>query len=243
MLKKYFKSLWVYNKKLRQEYIIDMASRIEKPVMKYLDLGCDNGSFTQKVRKACRAKAVYGIEINSKRAKEAEKKDILVKESDLNIKFPYKSNTFDLVTADQVIEHLVDVDNFVSEIHRVLKPDGYAIVCTENLASFHNILALIFGSQPFTGPNISSKFRIGYHPIGPKTAKESIYNTAPNELEDHKRVMTYKALISLFRFYEFEIVTGKGFGYLPLPPLMGNILAAVDKNHSQFILVVVRKKN
>jgi ubiquinone/menaquinone biosynthesis C-methylase UbiE len=42
-------------------------------------------------------------------------------------KLPYESNTFDIVTAFDVIEHIVDDHLAVSEIFRVLKPGGMLI--------------------------------------------------------------------------------------------------------------------
>ena len=68
---------------------------------------------------------------------------------DLNKKFPIKDNSVDVVVSDQVIEHLTDVvDNFVKEIFRILKPEGYAVISTENLSSWNNLFALLFGYGP-----------------------------------------------------------------------------------------------
>ena len=36
-------------------------------------------------------------------------------------KFPIESESIDVVFANQVIEHLINIDNFVSETYRVLK--------------------------------------------------------------------------------------------------------------------------
>lgn len=66
-----------------------------------------------------------------------------------------------LFIQNPVIEHLFDTDNFVSESFRILKPGGYTIVSTVNLASWHNIFALILGYQPFDFANISIKGTIG----------------------------------------------------------------------------------
>ena len=42
-------------------------------------------------------------------------------------------NTFDTVISFQVIEHIEDDNQFVKEIHRVLKPGGKAIIATPNI--------------------------------------------------------------------------------------------------------------
>lgn len=41
---------------------------------------------------------------------------------------PFKDNTFDLITILEVLEHLYDHSSIVSEIYRVLKPDGMVLM-------------------------------------------------------------------------------------------------------------------
>lgn len=48
------------------------------------------------------------------------------------IKIPYQDNTFDAVVSLQVIEHIQDDSNYISEIHRVLKNNGIFILTTPN---------------------------------------------------------------------------------------------------------------
>ncbi|WP_417557789.1 class I SAM-dependent methyltransferase [Mesoflavibacter zeaxanthinifaciens] len=43
-----------------------------------------------------------------------------------------KSNSFDCIVSFQVIEHIKDVHSFMSEIKRLLKPDGKAYISTPN---------------------------------------------------------------------------------------------------------------
>lgn len=45
---------------------------------------------------------------------------------------PFGDNQFDVVITFQVIEHIQDDFNFLKEIHRVLKPGGFAIITTPN---------------------------------------------------------------------------------------------------------------
>ena len=51
---------------------------------------------------------------------------------DPNGPLPYEDATFDLVYSDWVIEHIADVDSFVSEVGRVLKPGGWFCAWTPN---------------------------------------------------------------------------------------------------------------
>jgi SAM-dependent methyltransferase len=55
--------------------------------------------------------------------------------------FPYKDNSFDLVTAMEVIEHVsTSPKKFLGEVARVLRPGGYLYVATPNAACWAKIL-------------------------------------------------------------------------------------------------------
>lgn len=60
---------------------------------------------------------------------------------DLNEKLPYASNFFDEIYCKSVIEHILNLQIFVSEIYRVLKKGGKVFIRTDNAAylPFHLI--------------------------------------------------------------------------------------------------------
>jgi 2-polyprenyl-3-methyl-5-hydroxy-6-metoxy-1,4-benzoquinol methylase len=45
---------------------------------------------------------------------------------------PFKAETFDLVTANMVVEHIKDPQNFLADIYRVLRPNGRFLFHTPN---------------------------------------------------------------------------------------------------------------
>ncbi len=47
--------------------------------------------------------------------------------------FPFQDNQFDTIITFQVIEHIKKDDEFIKEIHRVLKPGGVALMTTPNI--------------------------------------------------------------------------------------------------------------
>jgi ubiquinone/menaquinone biosynthesis C-methylase UbiE len=49
------------------------------------------------------------------------------------LRLPFANASFDAVGALQAIEHVAQTDDFVSEMARVLKPDGFAYVTTPNV--------------------------------------------------------------------------------------------------------------
>ncbi len=48
--------------------------------------------------------------------------------ADLNGKLPFKDEQFEVVCADQVLEHVKDLIGLVYEVHRVLRPGGVFLV-------------------------------------------------------------------------------------------------------------------
>lgn len=122
--------------------------------------------------------------------------------------FPFEDNLFDAVIALELIEHLYDPDHFLEEVYRVLKPSGYFILSTPNLASIHNRIALLFGFQPFS-MNPSHRFRIGHitdtfrlHKYNPDVGVKREF--------DHIRLFTYRALKDLLKRYGFKVIKSYG---------------------------------
>lgn len=66
---------------------------------------------------------------------------------------PYTDASYDLVTATEIIEHLENCRQFLSEIHRVLRPGGICILTTPNILNINSRLRnLWFGFPVLFGP-------------------------------------------------------------------------------------------
>ncbi|MGH9013424.1 MAG: class I SAM-dependent methyltransferase [Acidimicrobiia bacterium] len=118
------------------------------PPGKLLDVGCGRGAFGSFVRKQL-GWEVHGVELIDDFVAEAAKRlhsaqAVAISEAPL----PFPSDSFDLVFAGEIIEHLVDTDAFLAEIARVTQPGGTVIVTTPNLASFENRLRILLGLYP-----------------------------------------------------------------------------------------------
>ncbi len=232
MIKQYFRYLRNAAVQSYENAILECIETVDVPVS-VLDCGCDNGEWTLRLgTKAGRAK-LFGIEIIEQSVFKARDKGVRCICSDLNRQFPFQDKSMDIIHANQVIEHLHDTDMFVREIKRLLKPGGYAVICTENLSSWHNIISLMCGWQPFSLTNVSeTKFQIG-NPL-------AIHNQKPTENPNswqHMRVFSYRGLKELFEEYDFEVERYLGSGYYPLPAWAGR----VDPRHAAFLTIKVRK--
>jgi SAM-dependent methyltransferase len=227
-----------YLKGLRDKAMVgysgDIISLAEhNPGAFVLDLGCDNGEWTLKLGEKIGSKNLFGVEINADALEAAKGRGISVKPGDLEEKIGYPPEFFDVVHANQVIEHLSGTEDFVREVHRLLKPGGYAIICTENLSSWHNIISLLFGFMPMSSSNFSEKvYNVG-NPFALHSNEATVY---PKSWQ-HVRVLSIRGLKDIFTLHGFTVEKVLGSGYYPLPSFFGKI----DPTHAAFITVKLRK--
>lgn len=206
-----------------------------------LDVGCDDGAWTEQIRERAgiAPSLVSGIEIVDDRRALAEARGYSVRPGDLEQRWPFDDEEFELVHANQVIEHVKRLDHFVLEARRVLKPGGHALICTENLASWHNIGALFAGYQPFSVTNISNTGAIG----NPLAMHEKCCGLEHGESWQHIHVITTVALRQIFEAHGFQIETTFGGGYHPLRGRAARAMVKRDLRHAHFIGVLARKSN
>lgn len=206
-----------------------------------LDLGVGDGENTLKIAKAIGVRKTIGIDIDVSIIKEASKKKIDVIRADIARDLPVADESIDVVFSSMCIEHMLDVDHFVTEVWRVLRPYGYAIITTDNLASIHNIVALVLSNQPGTGPTISTKYVIGFHPLMPSVTMPDWVRSLKQASTKHITVMAYKGIIKVFELYGFKVEKVIGCGYVPFPRAIGRLITKIDPGHSLFLVLKVRK--
>lgn len=219
-----------YEKNLNN--ILELIERNKK--IFFLDLGCDDGTWTKKVIRKIKSINNYGVEIIDKQRKKAIKKSIKAVKSNLNERLPYNNAIFDIVHANQVIEHIKDTDLFISEIFRVLKKGGYSVISTENLASWHNIFALILGYMPFSLTNTTNKIGALGNPLDVHSDDPFCWLASSWQ---HQRVFTTKGWKHLFELHGFKVEKILGAGYYPF----GNLFSNIDPYHSEFVTFKIRK--
>jgi 2-polyprenyl-3-methyl-5-hydroxy-6-metoxy-1,4-benzoquinol methylase len=191
-----------------------------------LDIGCNDGEFTVKIANRIGANNVYGIEIDRAKVDLSSKKEIKVAICDLNGKLPFDNDSFDIITANQVIEHLYSPSNAFKEVYRLLKKGGYAVFSTLNLCSWHNIFFMIFGMQPL-GMHLC-EIQIGNIFYG-------------GETHGHIRLFSLKALKDMAWYYGFRVKQTMGSGYYPFPLPISRVLSHLDRTHPVYITIKMYK--
>lgn len=215
---------------LNQRNILAAIER--NPDAKLVDLGCDDGTWTRRLGEAAGTTRLFGVEIVEERLLAARAVGVDAIRGDLAAPLALPDDSFDVVHANQVIEHLPDVDRFAAEILRILKPGGYAVISTENGSSWHNIAAAVLGWQIFSSTNVSTR-RLG---IGNPMAIQR-GNTIGLASWTHKTIFNYRGLVEFFLAHGFVSPVVYGAGYHPLPAALGRW----DARHAHFITIKVRK--
>ena len=101
---------------------------------KMLDLGSALGDSLIAAKKLG-WKEIMGVELSEFATKEARKKGLDVKIGTLkSSRFP--QNHFDVVTIQDVIEHVEDPVSELKNVQKVLKPGGYAFIVTPDVSGF-----------------------------------------------------------------------------------------------------------
>ncbi len=223
------------NARLLNDQQVITSLKAISPIHTLLDIGCWDGELTLKYIEAAKPKKILGLELVEVEAKKARERGIetvaVFADKDL---WPYADNSIDCVVSNQLVEHLTNIDHFLSEAYRVLKPGGYLVTSTNNLSSWHNIGALVLGWTPFDFTNCSTKVLGIGNPLAVHRGES-----------DHHATWTHKCIYNPRWFKEWSEAYGlkhvktRGAGYYPLPAKVG----AWFPGHAAFMILTSRKPN
>jgi SAM-dependent methyltransferase len=211
---------------VNNQTIVEQAIPVPDGVL--VDLGCGDGSFTAEFAARARPARTVGIETEPTLAARAEQRGIEVEASDLGGPLPFADQTVDAIVSNQVIEHLSDTDVFLREIRRVLKPQGYAVLSTNNLASWHNVASLVAGWQPM--PNHVSDEVIVGNPLNVDDQNDG----SPYPM--HRRIFTNRALRELAAHHGLRNDVDLTAGYYPLGRRLSRLATRIDRRHGAFLV-------
>ena len=135
-----------------------------QPLGRLLDIGCGFGGLTRLVAEHLSIAEAHGIDADAVALEEARTKGIVthcVEVRTASLAFP--DGFFDLVTSFGMLDYLPDFDPLLREVHRVLRPGGYALISLPNLAGWQNRLFLLLGYQ-LRDVEVSRDKVVGVHP-------------------------------------------------------------------------------
>lgn len=199
-----------------------------------LDVGCGSGDLGGMIKQKFNA-SVHGTEINDVAIEKAAKQGILVKHADIEEGWPYKDKQFNVVTATEIIEHVVDPDHVLVEAKRVLKKNGYLVITTPNLSAWFNRIIFLFGYHPFFMEASTVDKTVGL--------KFTRRLTSNREPVGHIRCFTLRALRDILELHGYKIVLIKGNRgyYFPQPMKTVDVLMSYVPSLSANLTVVAKK--
>ncbi|HEV8065545.1 MAG TPA: class I SAM-dependent methyltransferase [Acidimicrobiales bacterium] len=174
--------------------------------LRVLDLGCGDGSTALAVLAACSANGsnvrIVGVDWSSVALQRARRNGFAVARASVESPgLPVADASVDVVLMSEMIEHLVDTDQALSEARRTLVPGGTLVCSTPNLAAWYNRVLLAAGVQPaFT-----------------EVSLKGIYGRPGHEVVGHLRIFTKRALVGLLEANGFGEVTVSGAPYHDVP--------------------------
>ena len=124
---------------------------------KHLDIGCGDGDLLFKLNS--KYQEVWGIDITKSRIDRIKRKiesrdNIHVSVEDANQRLNFNDEHFDTIVASDVLEHLFDPYQFMSDCYRLLRYQGTLIVHVPNVAFLPNRLRLLLGKLPITSDEV-----------------------------------------------------------------------------------------
>lgn len=167
-----------------QSFLKYFNSLAVQPGLKILDMGAGHGAFTKKLHE-------MGFDVSAcDLFPEIFHYDqIECRKADITKELPYDDNTFDLVIAIEVSEHILDHERFFSEMSRVLKPSGRAFLSTPNILSLKSRIRFLFNGFFYSFTKLNWDNHDGLQHVASMTLDQ--YN--------------YAAIRNGFKHAEFEV--------------------------------------
>lgn len=163
-----------------------------------LDLGCGEGIMLEKLIKRYPHKSIVGLDTMPENVQITSKLGLPVQLGDIyHLDFPV--NSIDAVILMEVIEHLVNPELAIKEIHKVLKPGGKLIIVFPNDAFF--LIARI----------LTLKF------------KEAAYDPG------HQKQWTHQEIRGFLKNLDFDVKSSKSIPFLWWPISLHGVTMALKR--------------
>ena len=139
------------------QFYLKMVLKRRRNVQRILDIGCGYGYFLRACLEAG-VPEVYGVDVSTTAIQKSHAlENAKVSQLDFSKeRSSFDSETFDVITAFDVIEHVEDEHFFISEVYRILKKGGLLFMITPNGESWPRgvYMILIYGRDDPTHINV-----------------------------------------------------------------------------------------
>ena len=119
------------------------------PGRRVLDLGCRDGALSATY---AQGNEIVGVDADREALAEAEQLGIETHWADLDDSLPFGDESFDVVVAGELLEHLRDPRRVVADVRRVLRPGGTFVASVPNAYRLKNRVRFALGRKPEEDP-------------------------------------------------------------------------------------------
>ena len=139
----------------RQEFVFGaddraglIAQLVGGPDLRVLDLGCRTGALTQHYAEG---NVLVGVDVDQRALEQASARlGIDTVWADVEDELPFPDDSFDVVVAGELLEHLADPAAAVAHVRRVLKPGGRFVGSVPNAFRLKSRIRFAAGRHPET---------------------------------------------------------------------------------------------
>jgi 2-polyprenyl-3-methyl-5-hydroxy-6-metoxy-1,4-benzoquinol methylase len=128
----------------KQHRLKKILPYIPNKKLRVLDVACGESKLYEALARH-RQIEYTGMDLSPVLVEKNKKKKYDVRVHDVTTPFPFPANTFDVVLATEIIEHVNDTDAMLQNIKRVLKKNGILVLTTPNAASLGDRARMLMG--------------------------------------------------------------------------------------------------
>ena len=177
----------------RSLQLMEHSGVIVGAATRWLDLGCNQGQFLRYLSERFALKAI-GADIWDPALKSAQDSNWEYHQCDFAQGLP-DCEPVDVLSAMEVLEHIIDTDQFLSRAFDLVRPGGSILISTPNINCLRNRLLVPLGAYP--------------------------YGLEYKNLIHHVRLYNVPALRDHLAEYGFRDISIWGVAFLPLSSRLG----------------------
>jgi len=228
--------------KYSQYHYRDILKHYLRRGARWLDFGCGHQLFapwmaTEERELVSTASFVVGMDVDGPALRRHQSIGIAV-EADMR-GVPFRPETFDLITANMVVEHVQDPVAMLRQFYALLRPGGVFIFHTPNCRSVSSRVARVIPERLkekliwyFDGRRAEDVFRTYYRMNDEQTIRSLAVETG-YELAECKLVSTSATLVMLGPVVILELFWIRLLDQKRLYYLRSNIIAVLQKPETQ----------
>jgi ubiquinone/menaquinone biosynthesis C-methylase UbiE len=183
----------------------------------HLDFGAHDGEFVMSLKKNNLILKGVGLDANSSVVRKSSSDmpvEVELKAISTNSKIPYDDATFSTASIIGVVEHVVDQESMLKELHRVLNPDGLILVAVPGK---HFFSFLDMGNWKFIFPKlhewyVRSTKGTAYFKIHYSENSDGLYGDVEKDKFWHQH-FSNSELRNLIEKCGFSAIDEDGFGF------------------------------